>query len=31
MTPEQLEKRAKIEGWPEELKGLEDKKTNLVS
>lgn len=31
MKPEQLEKMAKVEGWREELKGLEDKKANTVS
>ena len=31
MNPEQLEKVAKLEGWCEELKLLEDKKAELVA
>ena len=31
MKPEQLEKFAKLEGWREELKLLEDKKAELAA
>lgn len=31
MKPEQLEKIAKLEGWREELKLLEDKKAEVVA
>lgn len=31
LKPEQLEKMAKMEGWRQELKLLEDRKANLVS